>query len=157
VAVGTIYRYFQNREGVLNALVAKELEELDRRLEEADYGLGSSDWRERARRGADVMIDFADDEQLAYRTLMYTSTLTGEIAATNREHDLRMAHKLLADLPRATLDAMAPDPLSVIHMYLGILDKGMELGFSQPGDPDGAIIEQMHRAALGFLEGYFRH
>jgi len=36
VAVGTIYRYFQNREGVLNALVAKELEELDRRLEEAD-------------------------------------------------------------------------------------------------------------------------
>jgi AcrR family transcriptional regulator len=157
VAVGTIYRYFENREGVLNILVANELDELDRRLDAVGYSLGLSDWRERARRGADVMIDFAADPDLAYRTLMYTSTLTGEIAATNREHDLRMAHKLLADLPRITLDAMAPNPLSVIHMYLGILDKGMELGFSQPGPANDAVIEQMHRASLGFLESYFRH
>lgn len=33
VSVGTIYRYFQNREGVLNALIARELDELDRRLD----------------------------------------------------------------------------------------------------------------------------
>ena len=103
------------------------------------------------------MIDFADDESLAYRALMYTSTLTGQFAATNRDHDLRMAQKLVRGLPRVTLDALAPDPLSVIHMYLGILDKGMELGFYQPGARDDAIIDQMHRAALGFLEDRFRH
>jgi AcrR family transcriptional regulator len=157
VAVGTIYRYFQNREGVLNALVAQELDELDRRLEQVGYDLGGPDWRERARRGADVMIEFADDGTLAYRTLMYTSTLTGEFAAINREHDLRMAQKLVAGLPVQTLDALAPDPLSVIHMYLGILDKGMELGFYQPGTRDDRVIEQMHEAALGYLEARFRH
>lgn len=157
VAVGTIYRYFENREGVLNVLVAQELEELDRRLDVAGYSLGPSDWRERAQRGAEVMIHFADDPSLAYRTLMYTSTLTGEIAATNREHDVRMARKLLADLPRVTLDAMEPHAFSVIHMYLGILDKGMELGFCDPGPRNNAIIEQMHRASLGYLESHFRH
>lgn len=157
VSVGTIYRYFSNREGVLNVLVAQELDELDRRLEEGGFSLGGPDWRERAERGARIMVDFADDPTLAYRTLMYTSTLTGEIAATNREHDLRMAHHLLKDLPKVTVDAMAPHPLSVIHMYLGILDKGMELGFYQEGPRDDAIIEEMHRSSLGFLEGYFRH
>ena len=65
VAVGTIYRYFENREGVLNVLVDRELDELDRRLDEVGYSLGGSDWRDRARRGAEVMIDFADDESLA--------------------------------------------------------------------------------------------
>lgn len=157
VAVGTIYRYFSNREGVLNALVSEELDELDRRLEEGGYNLGGSDWRERATRGARIMVDFTDDASLAYRTLMYTSTLTGEIAATNREHDLRMAHHLLKDLPAVTLEAMAPSPLSVIHMYLGILDKGLELGFYREGKRDDRILDQMERASLGFLESYFRH
>jgi len=157
VAVGTIYRYFQNREGVLNALLSRELDELDRRLDDVGYDLGGADWRDRARRGAEVMIEFADDGTLAYRTLMYSSTLTGEFAAINREHDLRMAQKLMRSLPARTLDALSPDPLSVIHMYLGILDKGMELGFYRPGTRDNGVIEQMRRAALGYLESQFRH
>ena len=157
VAVGTIYRYFQNREGVLNALLSRELDELDRRLDDVGYDLGGADWRDRARCGAEVMIEFADDGTLAYRTLMYSSTLTGEFAAINREHDLRMAQKLMRSLPARTLDALSPDPLSVIHMYLGILDKGMELGFYRPGTRDNGVIEQMRRAALGYLESQFRH
>lgn len=88
---------------------------------------------------------------------MYTSTLAGEFAAINREHDLRMAQKLMEDLPAPTVEALAADPLSVIHMYLGILDKGMELGFYQPGTRDDQVIEQMHQAALGYLEARFPH
>ncbi|WP_336660881.1 TetR/AcrR family transcriptional regulator [Leucobacter sp. USHLN153] len=154
VSVGTIYRFFASREGLLNVLVARELDELDHRLAEAGYSLGGTDWSERADTGADVMIEFADDPKLAYRTLMYTSTLTGEIAATNRDHDLRMAHRLLAGLPQSVLDAMQPNPLAVMHLYLGILDKGMELAFFRPGHRDDEIIAQMKLAARTFLAQY---
>lgn len=154
MSVGTIYRYFSSREGLLNVLVAQELDELDRRLLAAGYSLDGTDWAEKADAGADVMVEFADDSTLAYRTLMYTSTLTGEIAATNRDHDLRMAHHLLESLSPAKLEAMQPDPLSIIHMYLGILDKGMELAFYRPGYRDDAIIAQMKFAARTFLSQY---
>ncbi|WP_053386199.1 TetR/AcrR family transcriptional regulator [Leucobacter japonicus] len=154
VSVGTIYRFFASREGLLNVLVGRELDELDRRLAAADYSLGGADWAERADAGADVMIEFADDPGLAFRTLMYTSTLTGEIAATNREHDLRMAHHLISGLPQRALDAMQPSPLAVMHLYLGILDKGMELAFFRPGHRDDAIIAEMKLAARTFLAQY---
>lgn len=157
VSVGTIYRYFTSREGVLNVLVARELDELDRRLDEGGYFLGGADWKKRADAGADIMIEFADDPSLAYRTLMYTSTLTGEIAATNREHDLRMAHHLLRGLPESTRQGMGAVPLNVIHMYLGILDKGMELAFFRPGERNDEVIRQMKVAARGYLAVYFTH
>ena len=154
VSVGTLYRFFSNREALLNLLMARELDELDRRLEDVGYSLGGADWAKRADAGADVMVDFADDPKMAFRALLYSSTLTGEIAATNREHDLRMARHLIAGMPRAVLDRMAPSPLTVTHMYLGILDKGMELAFYRPGYRDDAIVSEMKLAARAFLGRY---
>lgn len=149
-----VYRFFSNREGLLNVLVAEELDELDRRLVAVDYRLSGPDWKEQAEAGIDVMVDFADDPMLAYRTLMYTSTLTGEIAETNRKHDLRMAQHLISGLPESVLSVMAPSPLAVVHMYLGILDKGMELAFYQPGQRDDAIIKQMKVASHAYIGHY---
>ena len=154
VSVGTLYQFFSSREGLLNVLVAQELDELDRRLTEVGYSLAGPDWAQRADAGADVMIEFADDPRLAYRNLLYTSTLTGEIAATNREHDLRMAHRLLSGLSDEVLERMRPTPLAVIHMYLGILDKGMELAFYKPGERDNDIIDAMKTSARTFLSVY---
>lgn len=154
VSVGVVYRFFSNREGLLNVLVAEELNELDRRLIAVDYRLDGPDWEERAEAGIDVMVDFADDPTLAYRTLMYTSTLTGEIAETNRDHDLRMAEYLLSGLSESVLASMAPNPLAVVHMYLGILDKGMELAFYRPGYRDEKIIRQMKVASHAYIAQY---
>ncbi|WP_209374564.1 TetR/AcrR family transcriptional regulator [Brevibacterium renqingii] len=154
VSVGVVYRFFSNREGLLNVLVAEELNELDRRLIAVDYRLDGPDWEQRAEAGIDVMVDFADDPTLAYRTLMYTSTLTGEIAETNRDHDLRMAEYLLSGLSETVLASMAPNPLAVVHMYLGILDKGMELAFYRPGYRDEKIIRQMKVASHAYIAQY---
>ncbi len=154
LSVGSVYRYFPDRESIFNSVMRRGLDELNERLDAAEFSLARATWRDDVQRGATIMIEWARDADLAWRSLMYTSELSGAIAATNRDHDLALAAKLAAELPQRIRDRMLPTPEAVVAMYLGILDKGLELAFhlDPAGEPDA--LSAMEQASFGYIARY---
>jgi AcrR family transcriptional regulator len=153
VSVGWLYNFFDDRQGLLEEVMVSGLAELDGRLEEAGFGLAGAEWRERVEAGLDIVIDFFDASP-GFRSLWFSADFSGRMLQANRLHDDALAEYLAASVTATRPDA--PDvPLGVVtQIFVGMLDKGLDLAYRNDPRGDKNLLAEMSRASIEYLDRY---
>jgi AcrR family transcriptional regulator len=153
VSVGWLYNFFDDRQGLLEEVMVSGLAELDGRLEEADFSLAGAEWRERVEAGLDIVIDFFDASP-GFRSLWFSADFSGRMLQANRLHDDALAEYLAASVTATRPDA--PDvPLGVVtQIFVGMLDKGLDLAYRNDPRGDKNLLAEMSRASIEYLDRY---
>ena len=154
VSIGSIYRYFGDREAVFEAVLGRNLDELLTRLREADaFNLSSDDWRARVKDAIDINVAFLRERSTGYLALTYSSGFSGRTNEVNRQGDIDFSKEVVAALPKQRLRRLGRHPVTVVHLAISLGTKGIELAFAgddMAGDP--AMIEETKRAIIAYLE-----
>jgi AcrR family transcriptional regulator len=153
VSVGWLYNFFDDRQALLEEVVVSGLADLDGRLEEAGFSLAGGQWRDLVETGLDIVIDFFDASP-GFRSLWFSSDFSGRMLQANRLHDDALAEYLAATVTATRPDA--PDvPLGVVtQIFVGMLDKGLDLAYRNDPRGDKKMIAEMSRASIEYLDRF---
>ena len=153
VSIGWLYNFFDDRQGLLEEVVVSGLVDLDGRLEEAGFSLAGPHWRQRVEAGLAIVIDFFDRSP-GFRSLWFSSDFSGRMLQANRLHDDALAEYLAATVTATRPDA--PDvPLGVVtQIFIGMLDKGLDLAYRNNPQGDKNMLAEMSRASIEYLNRY---
>ena len=155
VSVGSIYRYFQDKDALFAQILVHALTRLNARLEEKrDFDLATEDWRSAVTDGIDTVVEFVADDA-AFRKLWFSTMLTPEMMAANRSHDLNLAKRLARHIQPLHDSECDREAIRVCEMFFGIIDTGVDLAF-RSGNPDGdaRMVAEMKVAAVRYMESY---
>ncbi|MGN7861247.1 TetR/AcrR family transcriptional regulator [Microbacterium sp. 22303] len=154
VSVGWMYTFFENRETLLEEILVGCLRGLDHAMADAGLDLSDEQWRTRADAGTAACIEyFAHDH--AFRGLWFAEEFSGRMLQVNRMHDDLMAAWLASTMPPFRPDAPPVDPLTVAEIFVGMLDKGVDLAFRRdPNRIDPAVAAEVRRSAVAYLDQY---
>lgn len=154
VSTGWLYQFFPDKSALFQELLSRSLDTLDETLVAEGFTLDTADWRAAVHHGIDVIVQFVRDDP-CFRTLWYSSVVDTRLIDSNRDHDLRFARYLAGQVGgRLRLDA-GQDSVHVMQMFMGIIDKGVDLSFAF-GEPDGdpSAVAEMKTAAVQYLARY---
>jgi AcrR family transcriptional regulator len=153
VSVGWLYNFFDDRQALLEQVMVSGLGDLDSRWEQAGFSLAGTQWRERVRAGLAIVIDFFDASP-GFRSLWFSTDFSGRMLQANRLHDDALAEYLAASVTASRPDA--PDvPLGVVtQIFVGMLDKGLDLAYRNNPKGDENMIAEMSRASIEYLERF---
>jgi AcrR family transcriptional regulator len=153
VSVGWLYNYFDDREGLLEEILADGLRELDERLDAAGFSLVGPGWRATAAAGIDVVIDFMAGLP-GFRSLWYSAEFSGRMTQVNRLHDDALAEYLAASMTHVRPDAPEVPLVVVAKVFVGMIDKGIDLSFRDAPAGDSALLAEMKRASIAYLDTF---
>ena len=153
VSIGWLYNFFDDRQGLLEEIMVSGLVELDKRWEAAGFSLSGTNWRERVKAGLEIVIDFFDASP-GFRSLWFSADFSGRMLRANRLHDDALAEYLAATITAVRPDA--PDvPLGVVtQIFVGMLDKGLDVAYRNDPGGDKNVVAEMCRASIEYLEHY---
>jgi len=150
VSVGWLYNFFDDRQALLEEIVATGLLQLDRDLEKVGFSLAGPDWRTTVIAGIDTVIEFFDASP-GFRSLWFSAEFSGRMLQANRLHDDALAAYLAASITATRPDA--PDvPLEIVtQVFIGMLDKGLDLSYRNNSEGDKNMLAEMSRASVDYL------
>jgi AcrR family transcriptional regulator len=150
VSVGWLYNFFDDRQALLEEIVATGLLQLDRDLEKVGFSLAGTDWRTTVIAGIDTVIEFFDASP-GFRSLWFSAEFSGRMLQANRLHDDALAAYLAASITATRPDA--PDvPLEIVtQVFIGMLDKGLDLAYRNNSEGDKNMLAEMSRASVDYL------
>jgi AcrR family transcriptional regulator len=150
VSIGWLYNFFNDRESLMEAVMVNGLVQLDHQMDEAGFSLAGPYWRKTALAGIDTVIEFFDNSA-GFRSLWFSAEFSGRMLQANRLHDDALAAYLAATATELRTDA--PDvPLQVVtQVFVGMLDKGLDLAYRNDPAGDKAMLAEMTRASIDYL------
>jgi len=150
VSIGWLYNFFDDREGLLEEIMVTGLMRLDRDLEEVGFSLAGPEWRATVVAGIDTVIEFFDASP-GFRSLWFSAEFSGRMLQANRLHDDALAAYLAASATATRPDA--PDvPLHIVtQVFVGMLDKGLDLAYRNDPAGDKKMLAEMSRASVDYL------
>lgn len=150
VSIGWLYNFFDDRQALLEEIVATGLLQLDRDLEKVGFSLAGTDWRSTVIAGIDTVIEFFDASP-GFRSLWFSAEFSGRMLQANRLHDDALAAYLAASVTATRPDA--PDvPLEIVtQVFIGMLDKGLDLSYRNNSEGDKNMLAEMSRASVDYL------
>jgi AcrR family transcriptional regulator len=150
VSIGWLYNFFDDRQALLEEIVATGLLQLDRDLEHVGFSLAGPDWRTTVIAGIDTVIEFFDASP-GFRSLWFSAEFSGRMLQANRLHDDALAAYLAASITATRPDA--PDvPLEIVtQVFIGMLDKGLDLAYRNNAEGDKNMLAEMSRASVDYL------
>lgn len=150
VSIGWLYNFFDDRQALLEEIVASGLLQLDRDLEEVGFSLAGPDWRATVVAGIDTVIEFFDASP-GFRSLWFSAEFSGRMLQANRLHDDALAAYLAASVTAKRPDA--PDvPMEIVtQVFIGMLDKGLDLAYRNNPGGDKNMLAEMSRASVDYL------
>lgn len=153
VSVGWLYNFFDDRQGLLEEVMVTGLVDLDGRWEEVGFSLAGTDWRARVAAGLEVVIEFFDASP-GFRSLWFSAEFSGRMLQANRLHDDALAAYLAASVTATRPDA--PNvPLGVVtQVFVGMIDKGLDLAYRNAPAGDKVMLAEMSRASVDYLGGF---
>jgi AcrR family transcriptional regulator len=153
VSVGWLYNFFDDRAALLEEVMVSGLVDLDGRWEAAGFSLAGGDWRERVAAGLHIVIEFFDASP-GFRSLWFSNDFSGRMLQANRLHDDALAEYLASTV--TTIRPDAPDvPLGVVtQIFVGMLDKGLDVAYRNDPLGDKNVVAEMCRASIEYLEHY---
>jgi AcrR family transcriptional regulator len=150
VSIGWLYNFFDDRQALLEEIVASGLLQLDRDLEAVGFSLAGPDWRTKVVAGIATVIEFFDTSP-GFRSLWFSADFSGRMLQANRLHDDALAAYLAASATETRPDA--PDiPLEIVtQVFIGMLDKGLDLAYRNNPEGDKTMLAEMSRASVDYL------
>lgn len=155
ISVGSIYTYFDDRAAIFDEIVAATIAANDTLVNEVRADPPSADW---LTTGAVIIDRLAD----AYRTTpgfraLYLSRHVSPMMLETMQHtDEEQAQRSLADLEARGYEVVSPRPLDVVRMYVGLVDKGLDLAFRDDPAGDESLLTETKRAVRAYMELYVR-
>jgi AcrR family transcriptional regulator len=153
VSVGWLYNYFYDRTSLLEEILVAGLEVLDHKLDAAGFSLAGPQWRAAAEGGIDVVIAFFRDLP-GFRSLWFSMEFSGSMIQANRLHDDALAAYLASSVTSVRSDAPDIPLLVVMKVFVGMLDKGIDLAFRDQLSGDHQLLAEMKRASIAYLAAY---
>jgi AcrR family transcriptional regulator len=150
VSIGWLYNFFDDRGALLEEVMVSGLVQLDRRLDDVGFSLAGPDWRTTLVAGIDTVIEFFDASP-GFRSLWFSAEFTGRMLQANRLHDDALAAYLAASVTETRPDA--PDvPMDIVtQVFVGMLDKGLDLAYRNDRAGDKNMLDEMTRASVDYL------
>jgi len=150
VSIGWLYNFFDDREALLEEVMVSGLMQLDRDLDEVGFSLAGAQWRATVVAGIDTVIEFFDASP-GFRSLWFSAEFSGRMLQANRLHDDAVAAYLAASVTQTRPDA--PDvPLHIVtQVFVGMLDKGLDLAYRNDPAGDKNMLGEMSRASVDYL------
>jgi AcrR family transcriptional regulator len=154
ITAPSLYRFFADREQVLDALVEQHLEELSAFLAEAEEG-----WTPRS------LPEFVEHEFGSYAAYYQANPsavrlwLDGRVSPTVRAEVLRYNHRIAQRLHGVAVAAGLAAPqadLLVFVMAVELGDRILDLAFREHRDPDPDVIRQGRIALTAYLAAALR-
>lgn len=153
VSVGWLYNFFDDRQALLEEILVAGLRDLDDRLDEVGFTFGGPDWRRSIDAGLDTLIEFFSDAP-GFRSLWFSSEFTGRMIQANRLHDDALSAYLAASASGVRKGAPDVPLLTVAQIFVGMLDKGVDLSFRTAENGDTLLWNEVKRAAISYLETF---
>jgi AcrR family transcriptional regulator len=150
VSVGWLYNFFDDREGLLEEVMVNGLMQLDRSLEDVGFSLVGPQWRPTVIAGIDTVIEFFDASP-GFRSLWFSAEFSGRMLQANRLHDDALAAYLAASATATRPDAPNVPLQTVTQVFVGMLDKGLDLAYRNDPTGDKNMLEEMSRASVDYL------
>jgi AcrR family transcriptional regulator len=150
VSIGWLYNFFDDREALLEEVMVSGLVQLDGSLDRVGFSLAGPDWRTTVVAGIDTVIEFFDASP-GFRSLWFSAEFTGRMLQANRLHDDALAAYLAASATEMRPDA--PDvPIQVVtQVFVGMLDKDLDLAYRNDPAGDKYMLAEMSRASVDYL------
>jgi AcrR family transcriptional regulator len=150
VSIGWLYNFFDDRQALLEEIVATGLLQLDRDLEEVGFSLAGPDWRPTVVAGIDTVIEFFDASP-GFRSLWFSADFSGRMLQANRLHDDALAAYLAASATETRPDAPNVPLQIATQVFVGMLDKGLDLAYRNNPEGDKVMLAEMSRASVDYL------
>lgn len=150
VSIGWLYNFFDDRQALLEEIVATGLLQLDRDLERVGFSLAGTDWRTTVIAGIDTVIEFFDASP-GFRSLWFSAEFSGRMLQANRLHDDALAAYLAASVTATRSDAPGVPLEIVTQVFIGMLDKGLDLAYRNNSEGDKNMLAEMSRASVDYL------
>lgn len=150
ISVGWLYNFFDDRQRLLEEIVVNGLQTLDRRLDEVGFSLAAPKWRESVMSGLDVILDFFDRSP-GFRSLWFSADFSGRMTQANRLHDDALATYLAGTITELRSDAPAVPPEVVTQVFVGMIDKGLDLAYRNSSAGDEAMLAELRRVTIDYL------
>jgi AcrR family transcriptional regulator len=155
VSIGWLYNFFDDRGALLEEVMVSGLVQLDHNLDDVGFSLAGPNWRTTVAAGIDTVIEFFDASP-GFRSLWFSAEFTGRMLQANRLHDDALAAYLAASATE--LRPHAPDvPLDIVtQVFVGMLDKGLDLAYRNDTVGDKGMLAEMSRASVDYLGCFLR-
>ncbi len=161
ISVGSIYSYFSDRSAIFDAIVVRsivahyELSLATRANNSTAPVLSPASWIE----GSFAVIDRLAEAyrtEPGFRRLWFSPYLSAEMLVSMQRTDEAQAQRLLWDLRAAGLELDCPSPLDTMRVYVGLIDKGLDLAFRH--DPQGSarVIAETKQVVRAYIGSYLR-
>jgi AcrR family transcriptional regulator len=161
ISVGSIYTYFKDRLAIFDAIVSRAIANnyevsMRTRAEVTPDGPRTPDeWFTASFAVIDRLAD-AYRCQAGFRKLWFSQFLSSSMLESMQRSDDEQARKLLSDLEAAGHTLDCPSPLDAMRVYVGLIDKGLDLAFRH--DPQGReeLIAETKHVVFSYLGPYMR-
>lgn len=162
IAVGSIYDYFEDRSAIFDAIVARAIAEHDA-ISAAIRGAGRKpthratpdEWLEMSFAVIDRLADAYRTEP-GFRALWFSQHLSAAMIESMQRTDELQARRLVDDLADIGLRLDCPNALDAMRMYVGLIDKGLDLAFRNSQRGSGRIITETKQVVRQYVGGYLR-
>jgi AcrR family transcriptional regulator len=155
ISVGSIYTYFDDRSMVFDAVVERSINMLYEAVGQARASATGLPWIDGCFAVVDCLVEHYRT-QPGFRRLWFSPHLSPVMIDAMRRSDEMQAHRLVEQLRDRGVRLDSPDPVSVMRMYVGIIDKGLELAFRADPGGDPAAIAETKQVIRHYLEAYMR-
>jgi AcrR family transcriptional regulator len=150
VSIGWLYNFFDDRQALLEEVMVTGLLQLDRDLEDVGFSLAGPNWRATVVAGIDTVIEFFDASP-GFRSLWFSAEFSGRMLQANRLHDDALAAYLAASATATRPDAPGVPLHVVTQVFVGMLDKGLDLAYRNDPEGDKNMLAEMSRASVDYL------
>ena len=161
ISVGSIYNYFADRSAVFDAIVARsiaahfEMSMATRAKVLPSGSITPDDWFASSFAVIDSLAEAYRTEP-GFRTLWFSQHLSPAMMESMQRTDEAQARQVLADLGPAGLELACPSPLDAMRMYVGLIDKGLDLAFRDNPRGSKKIIAETKQVVRSYLGAYLQ-
>lgn len=156
ISVGSIYSYFRDRSAIFDAIVRRSIARLDIVAFEArDRHIGS----DFVTASCAVIDAIAELYRTApgFRSLYLSQFVSPEMLATMQESDEEHVRLLLERMRRDSGQYLdCDDPAMAMRLYVGLVDKGLDLAFRIDPQGDPQMIAETKEAVALYLGALLR-
>ena len=151
ISVGSIYSYFKHVSAIFDTIVARSITTLETHIRGIRARTDGGDFIESSLEVIDGVVHVYRTAP-GFRALWFSQHVSSEMLATMRRSDEEQVRFNLNWLHASGRTLDFPDPLTALRMYVGLIDKGIDLAFRVDPDGDPQMVEETKRAVRHYLE-----
>lgn len=155
ISVGSIYAYFHDRSAIFDAIVARSIAAHDELITATRASFGDVSWFDASFAVIDCLAEVYRTEP-GFRSLWFSQYVSAGMLEAMRRSDETQAHHLLEQLAASGYTLECDSPIDAMRMYVGLIDKGLDLAFRTNPAGDPLMIAETKQVVRHYIGAYLR-